>query len=71
MKQAIKEKIEETDEGKAIIKAYLNGTPINKLVELIEYAVIELWLGEFKALCWLDMLESMDPCELEKYLEEG
>ena len=70
MKQPPKIDIEATDEGKAIIKAFLDGMPYNEIVELAEYSLIEFWLGEFKALCWLDMLECMDPSELEKILEE-
>lgn len=70
MKQPIKKPIEETDEGKAIIKSFLDGMPYNEIVELAEYSLIEFWLGEIYASTWLEMLECTNPSELEKYLEE-
>ena len=69
MKQPIKKRIEDTDEGKAIIKAYLEGKPIGEIMELSEYSLIEFWLGEIYALTWLEMLECTDPSELERCLE--
>lgn len=70
MKQPIKKPIEKTDEGKAIIKSFLDGMPYNEIVELAEYSLIEFWLGEIYASTWLEMLECTDPSELKKYLEE-
>ena len=70
MKQPPKIDIEATDEGKAIIKAFLDGMPYNEIVELMEYSVIEFWLGEIYASTWLEMLECTDPSKLEKYLKE-
>lgn len=69
MKQPIKKRIEETDEGKAIIKAYLEGKPIGEIMELSEYSLIEFWLGDIYALTWLEMLECTDPSELERWLK--
>lgn len=70
MKQPPKIDIKATDEAKVIIKNFLDGMPITEIMELMEYSVIEFWLGEQKAFLWLDMLENTDPCELEKYLKE-
>ena len=70
MKQPPKRPIEESDEAKVIIKAFLDGMPYNEIVELAEYSLIEFWLGEIYASTWLEMLECTDPSKLEKYLKE-
>lgn len=69
-KQTPNIEIEQVYEAKVIIKAYLEGMPIDDIMELVEYEALELWLGTKKAFLWLDMLAATDPAELEKYLEE-
>ena len=69
MAKRIAKRIEETDEAKAIIKAYLDGKPYNEILEMSEYTWVEFWLGELNALAWLEMtLECTDPLELERLL---